>query len=207
MTFINHIFATAPTLPLIGSYLYEYVVAGNGLFVRAKRPELEALIPVKTFHIAGLEPVTPYVAVWCRVPRRLISQAVLWSVEALPNEALFWFGLDVGTDQWTIHRPRQTRSRTSVQPVDPYDRFGSMALIDLHSHNTMPPFFSRTDNKDETGFRIYAVIGSINPRSNIPPRIKVRVGIYGHMWDVPASMIFDLPSSLVDVLTVDEEAI
>jgi hypothetical protein len=32
----------------------------------------------------------------------------------------------------------------------------------------------------------------------------VRVGIYGHTWDIPASLIFDLPPALVDVLT-DEE--
>lgn len=205
MIFINHIFATTPTLPPTGSYLYEYIVAGNGLFVRAKRPELEALIQVGFFRVAGLEPVTPYVSICSRVPRRLISQALLWSVEALPNEALFWFGLDVTTKQWTIHRPRQIRSKASVRPVDAYDAFGSMALIDLHSHNSMPAFFSRTDNRDETGFRVYAVIGSINTRSNNPPRIKVRIGIYGHMWDIPANWIFDLPPSLVDALPDDDE--
>jgi hypothetical protein len=62
----------------------------------------------------------------------------------------------------------------------------------------MRPFFSRTDDRDETGFRIYAVIGDINFHSNVPPSIRVRVGVYGHFWPIPAASIFNLPSFLRD---------
>lgn len=198
--FINHILATEPELPAPGPYLYEYVIAGNGIFVRAKRPGLEAMIPLRACKINGLEPVAPYVNLVSRMPEKLLVTALRWSVEALPNEALFWYGLDADMQVWTIMRPRQIRTRTSVRPDDPHDEFGAQALIDLHSHNSMPPFFSTTDNKDETGFRIYAVVGSITPEVvDSWPALRVRVGIYGHFWTIPAARVFNLPPFLRDV--------
>ena len=197
--FINHIFATSQELPPPGPYLYEYVVAGNGVFVRARRAGLEAMIPVsKGSPIKGLESVTPYARLQSKVPEILVRKALLWSVQALPKEVLFWFGLDSERNTWTICRPKQYQTRTSVKPVDPYEPFGSQALIDLHSHNTMTPFFSARDDQDETGFRIYAVIGSINIHADVPPAIQVRVGIYGHFWSIPAAQVFNLPSFLQD---------
>ena len=43
----------------------------------------------------------------------------------------------------------------------------------------MRAYFSDTDNRDETGFRIYGVMGEIF--SN--PQIRMRVGIYGHFYE------------------------
>jgi hypothetical protein len=78
--------------------------------------------------------------------------------------------------------------------VDKSDPLGIKALIDLHSHALLDPFFSRTDNKDEQGFRVFAVIGKVNEN----PEIRVRVGIYGNYWNIPASMIFELPGEIRD---------
>jgi hypothetical protein len=58
----------------------------------------------------------------------------------------------------------------------------------------MEPFFSPTDNKDEQGFRIFAVIGKVNEE----PLILVRVGVYGNYWNIPADMVFDLPEEIQD---------
>lgn len=192
--FIDYLVAKGGLLPPVGQCLYEYVIAGNGVFVRAKRAGLEAMIPVALKHINGLDFVVPYVRLESKVPEVLLRRALLWSVDAMPNEALFWFGLDGNT--WTIKRPQQQRTRTSVRPMDAHDGFGAGALIDMHSHNVMAPFFSTTDNKDETGFRIYVVVGSINVRSQLPPKLKVRVGVYGHFWEVAAVDVFCLPEFL-----------
>lgn len=203
--FVNHIFATGQGLLPPGPYMYEYVVAGNGIFVRARRADLEAMIPVsRSILVKGLEPVTPYVRLQSKVPAALVRKALLWSVEALPKEVLFWFAFDAANNTWTICKPKQYQTRTSVKPMDPYDAFGSQALIDLHSHNTMSPFFSSQDNRDETGFRIYAVIGSIDIHCDIPPAIQVRVGIYGHFWTIPAAQVFNLPVALQDVNLLPE---
>jgi hypothetical protein len=58
----------------------------------------------------------------------------------------------------------------------------------------MDPFFSPTDNRDEQGFRIFAVIGKVNEK----PEIRVRVGVYGNYWNIPADMVFDLPEEIRD---------
>jgi hypothetical protein len=58
----------------------------------------------------------------------------------------------------------------------------------------LDPFFSRTDNKDEQGFRVFAVIGKVNEQ----PEIRVRVGVYGNYRNIPASMIFELPGEIRD---------
>ena len=208
MLFNNHIFATSQELPPLGAWLYQYVVASNGVFVRASRPGLQAMIPVAecTPNIRGLELAEPYVRLQKKVPEKLLTQALLWSIQAMPNEALVWFNLDGASSRWTARRPEQVQRKMSVQPTDAFDPFGATALVDLHSHNSMPPFFSTTDNRDETGFRIYAVIGSIHPRGLKPPRVRVRVGIYGHVFPLPASDVFNLPPFLVDANIHDPSA-
>lgn len=195
---IGHIHAVDESLPPMGPHLYEYITAGNGIFLRAHRPGMTVIMPIWRGRVRGLADVTPGLRMASRVPMRLLKHALLWSVEALPNEALFWFGRN-DDGAWTVSMPRQLRSKFSVRPCDQLDPAGALALIDLHSHNSMPPFFSSTDNKDETGFRIYAVAGSFNVRSSIPPALRVRVGVYGHFWDVPAACVFEMPSFIRDV--------
>lgn len=74
-------------------------------------------------------------------------------------------------------------------------------VVDLHSHNSMPAFFSGTDNADEQGFRLYCVIGRIDTDA---PEIACRAGVYGHHWPVPALAIFEGVGSFVDTFSVGE---
>jgi hypothetical protein len=74
---INYTVAREATLPPIRTGLYEYVLAGNGLFVRSERKGLKALIPVAACNVHGLATVEPYVAFALpRVPVEL-TRAVL----------------------------------------------------------------------------------------------------------------------------------
>jgi hypothetical protein len=116
------------------------------------------------------------------------------SKEDLPNEILFWFNFDNHRQGWNLDAPLQICRPASVFPVDKSDPLGIHALIDLHSHALMDPFFSPTDNKDEQGFRIFAVIGKVNEE----PLILVRVGVYGNYWNIPADLVFDLPEEIRD---------
>ena len=54
--------------------------------------------------------------------------------------------------------------KKSVRPTDPFDREGATAFLDVHSHNNMEPYFSTDDDKDENGFRLYAVFGLLDSR-------------------------------------------
>jgi PRTRC genetic system protein A len=181
------------SLPPIPNCLYAYIMAGNGLFLYAKRDDLEVLIPVSRATIAGLRPLEPFVNM-PRVPEILMHQIRQASKENLPNEILFWFNFDHDQQVWNLDAPLQFCRLASVSPLDKADPLGIKALIDLHSHALLDPFFSCTDNKDEQGFRIFAVIGRVNDK----PLILVRVGVYGNYWNIPAGMVFELPEEIRD---------
>ena len=180
-------------LPPIPDCLYAYILAGNGVFLYAKRDDLEVLIPTSRAIIVGLPPLESFVNL-PRVPAILMHHILQASRENLPNEILFWFNFDHDQRIWNVDAPLQVCRPASVYPVDKRDPLGTKALIDLHSHALMEPFFSPTDDKDEQGFRVFAVIGKVNER----PEVRVRVGVYGNYWDIPASMIFELPEEIRD---------
>ena len=180
-------------LPPIPDCLYAYIMAGNGVFLYAKRDDLEVLIPASRAIIAGLPSLESFVNL-PRVPAILMHHILQASKENLPNEILFWFNLRPRPKVWNWMLPYRYCRPASVFPVDKSDPLGTKALIDLHSHALMEPFFSPTDDKDEQGFRVFAVIGKVNER----PEVRVRVGVYGNYWDIPASMIFELPEEIRD---------
>ena len=196
----HHIVKPDGTLPNITGCLYAYILAGNGVFVHALRPGLEALIPVLSGRVAGLPALTPRVHIPRRVPARLLLAALHWSQKAFPNEALFWFNLE---QEWSVYMPAQRRGRGRVVPIDPNDSKGTSALVDLHSHARMSPFFSPADDRDERGFRLYAVLGSLHRA----PILRVRVGVYSHFYELPASSVFELPEGILDINTAFEKEI
>ena len=177
--------------------LYAYILAGNGVFVSARRPGLEALIPVGSCRIAGLPDLAPKVDIPQRVPAALLEQALRFCRKVFPNEALFWFNW-IGA--WYLHIPDQRVTNTSAVPGDRHDRAGTRALIDLHSHARFAPFFSPADDHDETGFRVFAVIGDLDRT----PTISVRVGVYSHYFNIPASTVFELPAGMIDILEKED---
>lgn len=180
------------SLPACPNCLYAYITAGNGIFVSARRPGLEALIPVTACRIAGLPDLAPRVDLPQRVPAPLLAHALRFSQQVFPDEALFWFNW-IGA--WYLHIPDQRVTHTSVMPCDQQNHAGTRALVDLHSHARFAPFFSPADDRDETGFRIYAVIGNLDKT----PTISVRVGVYSHYFSIPASTVFELPAGMVDI--------
>src|ERR1041384_2112515 len=80
-------------LPSIPDCLYAYIMAGNGIFLYAKRDDLEGLIPTSRATIAVLPPLEPFVNM-PRVPAILMDHMLQASKENLPNEILFWFNFD-----------------------------------------------------------------------------------------------------------------
>jgi PRTRC genetic system protein A len=183
---------TDGALPEIPDCLYAYIMASNGVFVYAKRPGLEVLIPVSIFKVVGLSELTPQVNIPQRVPAFVMADVLHVAQQVFPSEALFWFNW---VDEWSIHIPAQQTAASSVVPCDRHDEAGTSALIDLHSHARFSPFFSPTDNEDETGFRIYAVIGNVDKT----PTMSVRVGVYSHYFNIPASTVFELPDGIQDI--------
>jgi PRTRC genetic system protein A len=196
--FTKYILAETDTLPAINpASLYEFVIAGNGVFVRARRSGLEAMIPISTCEIRGLQPVEPYIRLEAGKIPLICTQAILSEFQSdLPNESLVW--VRVEDKKWKVIKPNQIADENSVHPVDPFDPAGIAALVDVHSHDTLKPFFSTEDDKDETGFRIFAVFGLLDTQ----PCVMARVGIYGYCWYLAAGDVFVLPDGVKDIAEI-----
>ena len=179
---------TKEPLPGAQSIGYDYVLAGNGLFKRARNRHMEALIPLAGSRVAGLPPIEPYLS----LSEGIVSGSALRhalddakKLCALANvEAMYQLLRRQGNGRTAIRRPRQRTGAASLEYVDAGD---PDVLADVHSHHRMRAFFSATDDGDETGFRIYVVMGDIFAM----PEIAVRVGIYGDHYPIPAAWVFD----------------
>ena len=186
------------------SAVKEYIVASNGLFVRAEDLRIEACIPIAPAMLPGLAEVEPY----ARLKADRVPSVYLWSIllsarKRMPNEAMYQFGYDgqrqsnAAIPTWRCWMPGQVASQAALS----FDDDGQ-AVIDLHSHNSMAAFFSTTDDADEGGLRFYAVVGRLDTDK---PEIRVRVGVYGHHWDVPAKAVFECEGPFVDRYGQDDE--
>jgi PRTRC genetic system protein A len=179
---------TTPELPT-QTHVLDYVVAGNGLFVRAENSIMAACVPAAKNHHRmnfGLNIQLAYLRL--KVPK--VPEHLLWGIYAqahsmLPSEAMFQFvhrqqlAIDAG---WSWIFPQQTGEPSAVEYADT-----ATAAIDLHSHGNLFAFYSGTDDADELGFRLYCVIGEIATN----PHIICRVGIYGHTYPVNPHTIFE----------------
>ncbi|PHJ69217.1 hypothetical protein VF14_03575 [Nostoc linckia z18] len=194
MNLVNYIIAATDELPPITAQLYEYIFAANGVFIRAKRSFMEAMWPIGECEIRGLAEVEAYLR-WEgeQIPFSFLNQ-MLVDAQSTHNEVLWYLWQE--TD-WLMSKPEQLASPHSVTPVyhslvnTDYEK----ALVEVHSHGDMRPFFSSQDNADEQGFRIYAVLGCVRSR----PAISVRIGLAGYFCPIPAYMVFaDFNNDLIE---------
>lgn len=185
--------------------LYDYVFAGNGVFIHAKRSELEVCFPVEACAIRGLPNLLPVFKF--RLPRitecfvrAMVHDANVQAREG--KETLFhlcWSDLAVMDNGWVGYEPEQERTSSTCRPLNDGGSHDT-AVVEVHSHHSMAARFSPQDNLDETGFRLYGVIGRLPDA----PEIRLRVGVYGYFWEIPASWVMDLPDGVRDCV---EEAI
>lgn len=189
--FVKYTVARSPDLPEIGPYLYEYVLAAGGLYVRAGRPGLQALLLLAPSEpVRGFASLTPYLRLSERVPSDLLEAMLFFSQASLPSEILFY----LLPSPWRLSFPHQIAGPASVRPEDAFGPDYQSALVEVHSHGLMDAFFSAADDRDETGFRLYAVLGRLDGQ----PVIRCRLSIYGHFFTIPADWVFDLPPGLRD---------
>ncbi|MGD2184454.1 hypothetical protein [Lusitaniella coriacea] len=60
--------------------------------------------------------------------------------------------------------------------------------MEIHSHHHLPAYFSAQDDTDESGCKIYGVLGTIFTR----PALRLRVGLYNRQfWEIPTNWAFE----------------
>ncbi len=171
---LDYLVARESNLPPTHAAL-EYVLAGNSLFGRGEREGSQMLMPLASCTVKGLAQVQPHVKLtYPRVPAELLTLMLCQSwlaadVEQRSIEVVFH--LHWADGQWRLEMPAQEQGHAHARPVGPaigssYQR----ALIEVHSHHAMPACFSDQDNIEETGFKIFAVLGHLftQPQLRVP---------------------------------------
>ncbi|MBI4789313.1 MAG: hypothetical protein HY782_19960 [Chloroflexi bacterium] len=193
-------------LPPITANLYEYVLAGNGVFIRGARREFTVQFCIAPCDVRGLARLETQIEIRIpRVPAEQLRSMLHLAQHAQdshgqPVEIIFHLLLDDGVN-WRVVIPKQVQLPASAKPMD--DSVGSsyaQALIEVHSHADMAAWFSTFDDYDETGCRVYAVLGRIFDR----PEIRVRVGLHGYRCEIPTSLIFEMPPEMCDCVAAEE---
>ena len=191
---ILHKTVTGPLGP-IEAQMMEYLWAGNGLFVRAKRKGLEAIVPIVYCPTQGLAEVIPYVKMdYPRLPVEMVDEMFGISMgernaEDGPLEIMFRVWWNEAAGEWRLETPEQERSMAFCRPLSEEP---PNTIIEIHSHHAMDAWFSPQDNLDERGFRLYGVMGEFDKE----PVIRMRLGIFGHYMDVRPADILKLPNGL-----------
>ncbi|MFA5385030.1 MAG: hypothetical protein WC364_10275 [Eubacteriales bacterium] len=161
-------------------FAYNYIMAGNGVYIHAFNDFLTALIPISNVEIRGLTSPEPFVKLhYGKIPSR-IFETVVNSAKTMDSTevyyAITWNG------EYKVWRPVQTgvESKVTYHPM-------ANTVVGLHSHPAFAGCFSSDDDRDEQGFRLDVVIG----RLNTIPEVSVRVGVYGYFWPLPWTQVFE----------------
>jgi PRTRC genetic system protein A len=195
---VDHLIAR-DGVPLCSGNAYDYVVAGDGLFVHASNRWLDVRVPVAPCDVRGLPPLDSActlvhgqipAALW-HVIVRLFRQAHAGGCELLLGVCF----ADVGGYELVL--PHQTVAPLAVEYSTQDD-----LVLEVHSHRGGAARFSETDDADEQRLRLYGVVGTLD---ELRPAVNLRVGAYGHFLPVPWSTVFAGDPTLVNDKNRDRE--
>lgn len=189
----HHVATLADPLPPPSAGI-TWIWGRDGLYKRGSDPVRSVLVKaVNTPPTPGLAALLPGIT-WAGLSQRLpgqLLQGILIHARKASEETPSGL-LRVIEQQYHITL-EDGRMRVRVPPQDAspahvhYENPDAPVLLDLHSHHQLDAFFSETDNRDDTGLGVSAVIGRIFTR----PKIICRLCCYGHTQVVPALTIFE----------------
>ena len=188
-----HIHKEEP-LPTNNAQAYQYIVAGNGVFLRAENRFFKLLQPIATCQVRGLPALSPSLMLKVgKMPAFLLTQLIQNAQQPSQDnqlhEAQYLF-YHQNNHIRLVKPPQQTSLATVVSP----HQASTHILLDLHSHGIMSSFWSNTDNQDEQGFRAYGVIGNLRKQ----PEICLRLGVYGYWFPIPLTFLFHSVADVQD---------
>lgn len=160
---------------------YDYVMAGNGLFIQAENDHLQVAIRIAAARVRGLADLQEKVELkHGRIPLYLFKDAITFMAEDLDKE--LYLAIVHNGSRYIIVIPEQHADGARVV----YDKVPN-TVMDLHSHPTFSGRFSGQDNRDEVGFQLYGVIGMVHTPS---PEYTLRIGIYGYFKELRRLEVF-----------------
>lgn len=163
---------------------YDYVLAGDGLYVVAANRYLDVRVPVAHARVRGLPPLYPACSLRAgRLPHVIWDQIVdeARARDQRGHEVLLAVSYDE-TAGYRLIRPWQVVGPLQVvyQPLDD-------VVLEIHSHHRYPARFSPIDDADEQRLCLYGVLGRLDRDR---PEVALRVGAYGYFLPVPWEAVF-----------------
>jgi len=165
---------------------YQYILAGNGVFIRAETRFFKACLPIVGCSVRGLERLDAHFQLTVpRIPEQLLTHILTDARRARRpdgnlNEVFYRFHHRGQTVQ--VKKPGQRVTKVSVSAPGGSD---ADVICDLHTHGNMPAFWSKTDDGDEQGCQLYAVVGKLDTA----PEIRLRLGLYGYWRPLPVTAV------------------
>jgi PRTRC genetic system protein A len=164
---------------------YDYIVAGDGVYLMADNDWLDVCVPVTRCTIRGL----PTFRARCvlrkgRVPTCIWQQVVqvshAWAARGCEVLLAVTYSEAYG---YRMSIPVQAVASENIvyQPA-------ANVVLEIHSHHRYAARFSSTDDNDEQRLRVYGVVGRLNREV---PEVALRVGAYGHFMPVAWETVFD----------------
>lgn len=200
---VGHRIAASENDP-IDAALYEYFLAGNGLFVRAKRREFAVSLPLSIQKISGLPTASVGIS-WTkpRIPASLWQKVLQHARQTHTSSnfkeevyLIYWDKL-LGTWQWRASgRESNWASTIADDTLSEY----AECCVELHTHPPGALNFSGADDADELGkFRIFAFLIDVHDK----PKIRFRCGVYDHLIPIPAASVGEIPEEIIDLNEIE----
>jgi len=173
---------------------YDYIFASNGIFIEAESPLIAARIPVAECDIRGLAPIETKISLtYGSIPQRFFDLTLNLFLADKSSEH---YVAVIGDAGYHFYIPVQDKSAGGVV----YE-VGASVVLEMHSHGHGGAWFSSIDNIDETGLKLYGVVGKLNAT----PIVKLRIGAYGYFKELSWSEVFD--GSLAGALEYEKEEV
>jgi PRTRC genetic system protein A len=175
---------------------YDYIMAGNGVYISASNQFISARIPVSSFRIRGLVDETVEIKLTHGKIPAILFELALNHAQSIHSEA--YFAIVVQVDGYHIYYKPQIGGPGAVS----YEKMAN-TICDIHSHIGIGPFFSDQDDRDEQGLRFSVVVGHLD---KTVPSCRVRLGVYGYYYDMLWSDLFvgDLRNCIDGNTSVDD---
>jgi PRTRC genetic system protein A len=189
--------------------LYEIVIARNGVFKRARRREMKAVVELSAFavEIPELAAGKSNVELIEKIPASLFSEIQAHARNSTDaanfTENLYAVCRDSETGDffWREVSRRRSFGSTIARDEDPAYQ---TAVLEIHTHPPGCREFSSQDDRDESGkFRLFGILVDIHTKK---PALRLRVGIYDSFWEIPVELVTDAPpENLTDLVKQERE--
>ena len=188
----------------VEAILYEYLLAGNGLLLRARRDEFTVSVPLVFREIKGLP--NAFVGIRWHKPKvssrvwdEICTHVRISNSKENFREELYLIYWDNERYAWQWSTSSRDRTYASTIADDRRPEYAE-ACIEVHTHPDGAYQFSTADDRDESGkFRIFGIIADVQDK----PKIRFRCGIYDHLIPIPFSWIGHLPVGVVDMNEIE----